>query len=301
MIRDGARIGLLVDDAIVVVENVERLMAEEGLSPLEATRKSMDQITGALVGIGLVLSAVFIPMAFLDGATGFIYRQFSATIVASMALSVLVAVILTPALCATMLKPIPKGHHAKETGFFGWFNRKFDQGNSGYQKAVRGILSRRMRFMGARARQLDGLRLLFEGHPRAGPEALTAARDQFLGEAAQSKLLANVRPNGQEDTPQFRIDIDAARAGAFGLSSADINAALSTAWGGQYIDDFIDRGRVKTSTAGRCATAKARWFRSAASPARVGALARRGSSATTACPRWRSTASGRPASARVTR
>ncbi|HYD84040.1 MAG TPA: efflux RND transporter permease subunit, partial [Opitutus sp.] len=139
-------IGLLVDDAIVVVENVERLMTEEGLSPLDATRKSMDQITGALVGIGLVLSAVFVPMAFLGGSTGVIYRQFSATIVAAMALSVLVAIVLTPALCATMLKPIQQGHHVREKGFFGWFNRLFDRGNARYQGAVRGILSRGKRF-----------------------------------------------------------------------------------------------------------------------------------------------------------
>jgi len=136
-----------VDDAIVVVENVERVMSEEGLSPREATRKSMDQITGALVGIGMVLSAVFVPMAFLGGSTGVIYRQFSATIVSAMALSVLVAIVLTPALCATMLKPVEKGHHASDRGFFGWFNRTFDQGNKTYQRAVAGILSRRKRFL----------------------------------------------------------------------------------------------------------------------------------------------------------
>src|SRR5690606_7147346 len=145
-------IGLLVDDAIVVVENVERIMAEEGLSPLEATYKSMDQITGALVGIGLVLSAVFVPMAFMDGSTGVIYRQFSATIVSAMGLSVLVAIVLTPALCATMLKPLPKGeHHVKHSGllgrFFGWFNRNFDKTSGKYQGGVRGILGRPGRFM----------------------------------------------------------------------------------------------------------------------------------------------------------
>ncbi|HEX8440336.1 efflux RND transporter permease subunit [Archangium sp.] len=366
-------IGLLVDDAIVVVENVERLMSEEGLSPIEATRKSMDQITGALVGIGLVLSAVFVPMAFLGGVTGVIYRQFSVTIVASMALSVLVAVVLTPALCATMLKPIAKGHHASDTGFFGWFNRQFDRGNARYQGAVRGILSRSRRFMltfaamvvlmgvlfarlptsflpsedqgflfsmvqtpvgatqertmkvierverhfledekatvaslftvqgfsfggsgqnsgiafinlkdwserkspelgvnavagramGALSQLKDALAFAFpppampelgtsagfvfylKDNLGLGHEALTAARDQFLGAAARSPLLANVRPNGQDDTPQFRVDVDVAKAGALGLSMADINATLSTAWGGQYIDDFIDRGRVK--------------------------------------------------------
>ena len=366
-------IGLLVDDAIVVVENVERLMSEEGLSPVEATRKSMDQITGALVGIGLVLSAVFVPMAFLGGVTGVIYRQFSVTIVASMALSVLVAVVLTPALCATMLQPIAKGHHASETGFFGWFNRQFDRGNARYQGAVRSILSRSRRFMlvfaamvvlmgvlfarlptsflpsedqgflfsmvqtpvgatqertmkvierveqhfledekatvaslftvqgfsfggsgqnsgiafinlkdwseresselgvnavagramGALSQIKDALAFAFpppampelgnsagfvfylKDNLGLGHEALTEARNQFLGAAAKSPLLANVRPNGQDDTPQFRVDVDVAKAGALGLSMADINATLSTAWGGQYIDDFIDRGRVK--------------------------------------------------------
>ncbi|WP_143440842.1 efflux RND transporter permease subunit, partial [Klebsiella pneumoniae] len=121
-------IGLLVDDAIVVVENVERVMEEEGLSPLEATRKSMGQIQGALVGIGLVLSAVFIPMAFFEGSTGAIYQQFSVTIVSAMVLSVLVALIFTPALCATMLKPIKKGGNIEKRGFFGWFNRSFQRG-----------------------------------------------------------------------------------------------------------------------------------------------------------------------------
>jgi len=366
-------IGLLVDDAIVVVENVERLMSEEGLSPVEATRKSMDQITSALVGIGVVLSAVFIPMAFLGGATGVIYRQFSVTIVTSMVLSVLVAIVLTPALCATLLKPIAKGHHVKETGFFGAFNRGFDKGNAGYQRVVRGILSRTKRFMlvfvvmvavmvalflrlpssflpsedqgflfalvqtpvgatqertmkvierverhfledqkdavaalfsvqgfsfggsgqnsgiafinlkdwserkspelgvnavagkgmGALSQIQDALAFAFpppavselgnsagfvfylKDNGGQGHEALTAARNQFLGAAAQNGLLANVRPNGQDDTPQFRIDVDVAKASALGLATAEINNTLSVAWGGQYIDDFIDRGRVK--------------------------------------------------------
>ena len=140
-------IGLLVDDAIVVVENVERLMSEEGLSPTEATRKSMRQITGALVAIGLVLSAVFVPMAFLDGATGVIYRQFSATIVSAMALSVLIAIVLTPALCATMLKPLKKGEHHDTNRFFRWFNDRFDRSAEQYRGAVRGMLARSGRFM----------------------------------------------------------------------------------------------------------------------------------------------------------
>jgi multidrug efflux pump len=362
-----------VDDAIVVVENVERLMREEGLSPVEATRKSMDQITGALVGIGLVLSAVFVPMAFLGGSIGVIYRQFSATIVSAMALSVLVAVVLTPALCATMLKPLDKGEHHAKRGFFGWFNRKFESGSTRYQAGVRGILARSGRFMAIFAALVVVMAVLFtrlpssflpaedqgyllsqvlapvgatqertmqsierlENHfleneqeavkavfsvqgfsfsgsgqnnglafvnlkhwserespelhadavagramgalmqikdafafafaPPAMPElgiatgfafflkdnaglghdALVAARNQFLGAAAQSQLLVNVRPNGQEDTPQFRIEVDKEKAAALGLSIADINDTLSAAWGGRYIDDFVDRGRVK--------------------------------------------------------
>ena len=371
-------IGLLVDDAIVVVENVERLMSEEGLSPLEATRKSMDQITGALVGIGVVLSAVFVPMAFMSGSSGVIYRQFTVTIVSAMALSVLVAIVLTPALCATLLKPLKKGEHHDSGGglfarFFGWFNRGFEKTNGKYQRGVRGILGRPWRFMAIFAVLALAMGLLFMRLPSAflpnedqgvlmatiqapvgatqertlqsiaklenhflknekdavesvfavqgfsfagsgqntgiafiklkdwserddpersveavagrgmaamsqikdavtfvfappampelgiatgysfylqdnagkGHEALIAARDKLLGLAAGSKLLANVRPNGQEDTPQLRIDVDVAKAGALGLSQDAINATLSAAWGGQYIDDFIDRGRVK--------------------------------------------------------
>ncbi|MBD8645366.1 multidrug efflux RND transporter permease subunit SmeE [Stenotrophomonas sp. CFBP 13724] len=370
-------IGLLVDDAIVVVENVERIMAEEGLSPLEATRKSMDQITGALVGIGLVLSAVFVPMAFMSGATGVIYRQFSATIVSAMGLSVLVAIVLTPALCATMLKPLKKGeHHVAHKGwsgrFFGGFNRGFDRSSEKYQRGVKGIIARPWRFMGIFAglalvmgilfvrlpssflpnedqgilmalvqtpvgatqeRTLEAMAKL-ENHfleneseaiesifavqgfsfagmgqnagmafvklkdwkdrndeqsvgaitgramgalgqikdafifafpPPAMPElgigsgytfflkdntgqgheALLNARNQLLGAAGQSKLLANVRPNGQEDTPQLRIDVDVEKANALGLNMTSINNTLATAWGSSYIDDFIDRGRVK--------------------------------------------------------
>jgi multidrug efflux pump len=140
-------IGLLVDDAIVVVENVERVMSEEGLPPKEATRKSMDQITGALVGIAMVLSAVFVPMAFFGGSVGVIYRQFSITLVSSMALSVLVAMTLTPALCATILKPVEKGHAMKRRGLFGLFNRVYDAGNVEYQRVVGGVLRRRRRSM----------------------------------------------------------------------------------------------------------------------------------------------------------
>jgi multidrug efflux pump len=366
-------IGLLVDDAIVVVENVERLMTEEGLSPKEAAHKSMDQITGALVGIGLVLSAVFIPMAFLGGATGVIYRQFSGTIVAAMGLSVLVAIVLTPALCATMLKPLHKGEHYGTRGFFGWFNRNFDRTGRWYQVGVRGILARPFLFftvflalvgamvmlflrlpsaflppedqgilfalvqtppgatqqrtlasieqieryfleketqaveslfgiqgfsfsgsgqnaglafiklkdweqrpgptlsagavagraMGAMMQMKDARAFAFPPPPvpelgqangyafflkdtiGLGHEALLAARNQLLGAAAQSKLLANVRPNGLEDTPQMRLKVDVKKAAALGVSIATINSTLATAWGGSYIDDYLDRGRVK--------------------------------------------------------
>jgi len=366
-------IGLLVDDAIVVVENVERVMSEEGLSPLEATRKSMDQITGALVGIGLVLAAVFVPMGFLTGSTGVIYRQFTATIVSAMGLSVLVAIVLTPALCATLLKPLKKGEHHGNTGFFGWFNRKFDEGNRRYQGFVGGMLRRGGRFlaiflgltlvmgflylrvpssflpdedqgvlftivqtpvgatqqrtqkvmeqveahylqnesehivstfavqgfsfagsgqnngmvfvnlkdwsertsaeagvqamvgraMGAFGQIKDamvfalapppvtelgttgGFNLYLKDGQGQGHEALMAARNQLLGLAGQSPLLMQVRPNGQEDTPQFRLDVDNDKASALGVSIAEINSTLSVAWGGRYIDDFVDRGRVK--------------------------------------------------------
>jgi multidrug efflux pump len=366
-------IGLLVDDAIVVVENVERIMSEEGLSPVEATRKSMGQITGALVGIGVVLSAVFVPMAFMEGSTGIIYQQFSATIVSAMALSVLVAIVLTPALCATMLKPLHKGEHHGTRGFFGWFNRKFERTSESYQRGVRGVINRprrllavflamcavallmfirlpssflpgedqgvlfalvqgptgstqqrtlgaldkieahflqnekdsvesvfsvqgfsfagsgqntgmafiklkdwedrpeaeqhadavAMRGMGAVMRIKEAM--AFVVSPPAMPELGTAsgftfflkddaghghadllnARNQLLGAASQSRLVVAVRPNGQEDTPQFRVDVDEARAAALGLSMDTVNSTLATAWGGRYIDDFIDRGRVK--------------------------------------------------------
>ncbi len=366
-------IGLLVDDAIVVVENVERLMSEEGLSPKEAAHKSMDQITGALVGIGLVLSAVFIPMAFLGGATGVIYRQFSGTIVAAMGLSVLVAIVLTPALCATMLTPLHKGEHHGTRGFFGWFNRSFDRTGRWYQGGVRVILARPLLFFVLFLALVGGMVLLFMRLPSAflppedqgilfalvqtppgatqqrtlgsierieryfleketqaveslfgiqgfsfsgsgqnagmafvklkdweerkspalsagavamramgalmqikdarafafppppvpelglangyafflkdnvglGHTALMAARNQFLGMAAQSKLLANVRPNGQEDTPQLRLKVDVQKAAALGVPMSTINGTLAVAWGGSYIDDYLDRGRVK--------------------------------------------------------
>ncbi|WP_454685355.1 multidrug efflux RND transporter permease subunit [Ancylobacter moscoviensis] len=140
-------IGILVDDAIVVVENVERIMAEDGLPPKEATRKAMGQITGAIVGITLVLTAVFVPMAFFPGAVGIIYQQFSLTMVVSILFSGFLALTLTPALCATLLKPIPKGHHEEKKGFFGWFNRGFDRVTSGYGGMVGAVTRRPGRYM----------------------------------------------------------------------------------------------------------------------------------------------------------
>ncbi|TGQ80429.1 efflux RND transporter permease subunit [Mesorhizobium sp. M8A.F.Ca.ET.207.01.1.1] len=364
-------IGLLVDDAIVVVENVERVMAEEGLPPKEATRKSMNEITGALIGIATVLSAVFVPMAFFGGSTGIIYRQFSVTIVSAMVLSVLVALVLTPALCATILRR-PKDH-ATQTGPFGWFNRMFDRGTTAYRDGSHGIINRGKRFlvvflaivvamgwmfarlpssflpeedqgilitsvqlpvgatqdrtervlkqvtdhylndekdavdgvftasgfgfggagqnvgigfvrlkdfsqrkspamaaqaiagraMGAFSKIRDaqvfalappaiqgfgntnGFDFYLQDVNGAGHDALIQTRNQLLGLAGQSKLLANTRPNGQEDQPQFSVDIDQEKASALGVSLADINNTLSSAWGSDYVNDFIDRGRVK--------------------------------------------------------
>jgi len=366
-------IGLLVDDAIVVVENVERVMAEEGLSPKEATRKSMGQIQGALVGIALVLSAVFIPMAFFGGSTGAIYRQFSITIVSAMILSVLVAMILTPALCATMLKPLQPGHENKK-GFFGWFNRMFEKSTHHYTDSVARILRSTGRYLVLYVVLVAGMALMFVRLPSSflpdedqgvllsmaqlpagatqertqkvldevndyyltkekdnvnsvftvngfgfsgrgqnvglafislknwderkgeenkvpaiagranaalsqirdamvfafnlpaivelgtatgfdfelidqanlGHEQLTQARNQLLGMTAQhADLLVGVRPNGLEDTPQFKIEVDQEKAQALGVSISDINTTLSSAWGGSYVNDFIDRGRVK--------------------------------------------------------
>jgi multidrug efflux pump len=366
-------IGLLVDDAIVVVENVERVMTEEGLSPKEATRKSMGQIQGALVGIAMVLSAVLLPMAFFGGSTGVIYRQFSITIVSAMALSVLVALIFTPALCATMLKAVPKGQpHAKNRGFFGWFNRKFDATVQGYERSVTHILRRKAPYLVAYLLIVVGMVWLFTRIPSAflpeedqgvlfaqvqtppgstaertqnvvndmrdyllkdeagavssvftvtgfnfagrgqssgmgfimlkpwdergssdtvakvaeraqqhftslrdalvfafappavmelgnatgfdiylqdqaggGHEKLMDARNKFLALAAQSKILSQVRPNGLSDEPQYQLQINDELIEALGVTVSDVNNTLSYALGGSYVNDFIDRGRVK--------------------------------------------------------
>ncbi|HAT3958799.1 efflux RND transporter permease subunit [Citrobacter freundii] len=367
-------IGLLVDDAIVVVENVERVMMEDNLPPKEATEKSMSQIQGALVGIAMVLSAVFIPMAFFGGSTGAIYRQFSITIVSAMTLSVLVALILTPALCATLLKPVSAEHHEKKSGFFGWFNAKFDHSVNHYTNSVSGIVRKTGRYLVVYLIIVIGMAVLFMRLPtsflpeedqgvfmtmiqlpagatqertqkvldqvtqyyltnekanvesvftvngfsfsgqgqnsglafvslkpwdeRSGEEnsveaviaratrafsqirdglvfpfnmpaivelgtatgfdfelidqgglghtALTQARNQLLGMVAKHPdLLVRVRPNGLEDTPQFKLDVDQEKAQALGVSLSDINETISASLGGYYVNDFIDRGRVK--------------------------------------------------------
>jgi multidrug efflux pump len=368
-------IGLLVDDAIVVVENVERVMAEEGLSPLEATRRSMDQITGALVGVAMVLSAVFVPMAFFGGTTGVIYRQFSVTIVSAMVLSVGVALVLTPALCATLLRPAPRGSHGGHGGggIFGPFNRAVDRVTARYGAWVGGMLRRSGRSMlvylglagvlgvvfmrlptsfvpeedqgvlmvmvqlPAGATQERTLKVMEQverhfasneqatvasvftvtgfglsssgqnsgmgfirlkdwsertdaGHSVAaiqrramvalggikdasvfalappsipgmgssagfsmelldlngqGQDKLQAAARQIVQRAAGEPLLQGVRLTAPDETAQYVLDIDHAKAGALGVSISDLNNVLSTAWGGSYVNDFIDRGRVK--------------------------------------------------------
>ncbi len=365
-------IGLLVDDAIVVVENVERVMEEEHLSPKDATIKSMSEITGALVGIATVLSAVFVPMAFFGGSVGIIYRQFSVTIVTAMMLSVIVALVLTPALCATLLKPT--NHGAKQKGVFGWFNRGFERTTNGYHRGAAGMIARPLRFMlvflvigGSMAylfyrlpssfipdedqgilltsvqmpvgatqdrtlRVLDqvsahyrekekdlvdgvltvagfgfggegqnvglafvrlkpfeervgkqataqaiagramgafrsikdgmvfalappaiqgfgntaGFDFYLQDVAGAGHAKLMETRNQLLGLAGRSPSLSGTRPNGQEDTPQYSIEIDQEKASALTLSLGDVNATLSAAWGSAYVNDFIDRGRVKS-------------------------------------------------------
>ncbi len=372
-------IGLLVDDAIVVVENVERIMSEEGLSPLEATRKSMDQITSALVGIGLVLSAVFGPMMFFAGSTGVIYRQFSVTIIASMLLSVVVALVLTPVLCASLLKRVPKGHQPAEGGvwflrpFFRWFDRLFFRARERYIRLVGQSLSRKLRYLVIFLLIVGALALLFRRMPTAylpdedqgillvqamlpanatleqtekvmggikdyflnqekdaaqscmtisgmnfagrgqnagmafvmlkdwklrdrpelkvgavagramgefsrirnamvfafappavaelgmskgfdfqlldrgglGHAELMAARNQLLGMAAKDPALAKVRPNGLEDVPEYRIDVDWEKAGALGVPITSIHDTISAAFGSAYVNDFIQGGRVK--------------------------------------------------------
>jgi HAE1 family hydrophobic/amphiphilic exporter-1 len=372
-------IGLLVDDAIVVVENVERVMSEEGLPPREATRRSMEQITSALVGIGLVLSAVFGPMIFFPGSTGIIYRQFSITVIASMLLSVLVALVLTPVLCASLLRPVAKGHEAAETGirvlqpFFLAFDRVFNRLRDLYAAYVGRIIGRRLRFVlvyvvivatmsvlylrmptdylpdedqgllltmvqlpmgstleqteavleevrrhylvdqaeavescmtvsgfgfsgqgqsqamafvklrdwelrsrpdlsaahvaGTAMRALSGQRgalvyafpppavvelgiatgfdLMLQDRAGIGHANLTQARNQLLGMAATDPRLMRVRPNGMDDVPQYKIDIDWEKAGALGVPVSAVQSYLATAFGSAYVGDFVQGGRVK--------------------------------------------------------
>ena len=370
-------IGLLVDDAIVVVENVERVMVEEHLDPVAATEKSMKQISGALVGITSVLTAVFVPMAFFAGTTGVIYRQFSITLVTAMILSLIVALTFTPALCATLLKqhdPNKAESNNIFARFFRWFNSSFEKLSVKYQGGVnrmthhkvfsgvvyllviaglvglykalpssflpdedQGVVMTLVQlppsaslertdkvittmtdyFMNKEKEHVEsiftvsgfsftgvgqnaglafiklkdwserttpesqigaiiqrgmalnmivkdasyimplqlpampelgvsaGFNIQLKDASGQGHEKLIAARNAILGMAAQDKRLAGVRPNGQEDTPQYQINIDQAQAGAMGVSIADINTTMSMAWGGTYINDFVDRGRVK--------------------------------------------------------
>src|SRR5471030_573446 len=364
-------IGLLVDDAIVVVENVERLIAQEKLSPVEATRKAMKQITGALVGITTVLIAVFIPMAFFSGSTGAIYRQFSITIVAAMLLSVFLALTLTPALCATLLRRSDVEHHEKR-GVLGWFNRVLARGTDRYSTGVLRVVGKPMRYLviyaliagvvvllftklpssylpeedqgiiitsisapvgtpsaktletvklveayylglpqvdkiimltgfsfngsgqnnalafvklkdwstrrgkdgqaasiilhanmhfatAARDAQIFALNppaiqelgaqsgLDFELEDRAGQghDKLMAARRELIALAGSNSLLAGMRPGGLDDTPQFHVDIDREKASALGLSVADVNDTLGTAFGSTYVNNYVDTGRIQ--------------------------------------------------------
>jgi multidrug efflux pump len=367
-------IGLLVDDAIVVVENVERIMSEEGLAPKEATIRSMSEITGALVGVALVLAAVFLPMAFIGGSTGVIYRQFSITIVSAMVLSILVALILTPALCATLLKPVERGHREQSRGFFGWFNRAFTATVARYQASLGRVIARPLpalilygvlivaliglfgrlptaflpiedqgsmiglytlpvgatqprtvavgkqieheflvnekgniealftvagfnfsgngqnlgqafihlsdwkdrpgernsasaiaqRVTRALSQEVhdgqvyilvppavpglgssSGFDLQLEDRGGLGHDRLVMAQGQLLGLAAKDPILAGVRPNNQPDTPQLHLDIDQTKATALGLNLGDIDDTFATAWGSEFLNNFVDRGRVK--------------------------------------------------------
>ena len=364
-------IGIVVDDAIVVVENVERIMSEEGLPPLEATRKAMSQISGAIIGVTVVLIAVFIPLAFFSGSVGNIYRQFSVVMATSIAFSAFLALSLTPALCATLLKPVEAGHHHEKRGFFGWFNRHFSRGAKRYEGFVSRMLRRTGRsaivyllllgvvgvlylrlpsgflpnedqgniivnvqlppgatqqrslavmeqvenFMlkqpevasmvgvlgfsfsgqgqnaalafvtlkpwderkeagnsasalaGRAFGALSGIRdaFIYPLSPPAIPElgtgtgfkfmlqdragnsheALVAARNMVLGMASKDPALAQVRPNGIEDAPQLRLEIDRDKANALGVSFAAINQTISANLGSAYINDFPNSGRLQ--------------------------------------------------------
>ncbi|WP_275157470.1 efflux RND transporter permease subunit [Citrobacter koseri] len=255
-------IGLLVDDAIVVVENVERIMRDEGLPAREATEKSMGEIAGALVAIALVLSAVFLPMAFFGGSTGVIYRQFSVTIISAMLLSVVVALTLTPALCGSILSHTAP--HKK--GFFGIFNRFYSRTEQGYQRGVLHVLRRSVSVMGVYALLCGAMALAMWKLPGsflptedqgeimvqytlpAGAtdrDTLLQMRNQLIAQANQSDILHAVRANDLPQMPQLQVDIDSNKAVSLGLGLSDVTSTLSSAWGGTYVNDFIDRGRVK--------------------------------------------------------
>jgi len=364
-------IGIVVDDAIVVVENVERIMSEEGLPPLQATRKAMGQISGAIVGVTVVLISVFVPLAFFAGSVGNIYRQFSVVMVASIGFSAFMALSLTPALCATLLKPVQAGHHLERKGFFGWFNRGFKRTSQGYESLVARMLRQALRYlviyaaiigvvvwvylrlpssflpaedqgnmivnvqlppgatqertravmeqveafilkqpevesmvavlgfsfsgqgqnaalafvtlkdwdqrrkpensaqalagrafgalMGVRDAfifplspppipelgQASGFNFRLQDRSGAGHDALVAARNQLLGMASQSKILAQVRPDGLEDAPQLQIDIDRDKAAALGVDFGSISASIGTALGSAYVNDFPSAGRLQ--------------------------------------------------------
>lgn len=233
-------IGILVDDAIVVVENVERIMAEEGLSPKAATQKAMRQITGAILGITLVLSCVFIPMAFFPGSTGIIYRQFSLTMVVSILFSAFLALSLTPALCATFLKPIPKGHHEKR-GIGGWFNRKFDSLTNGYTKTATGTAKRAGRMMVIYLALVAGLGYLFINLPSAfvpdEDQGFLIVDIQGPPEASANRTLASIK---QIETI-FKADPavkDIVAIQGFSFSGNGANAALAFV----TLKDWSERG-----------------------------------------------------------
>ena len=364
-------IGIVVDDAIVVVENVERIMSEEGLPPLEATRKAMGQISGAIIGVTVVLISVFVPLAFFAGSVGNIYRQFAAVMVTSISFSAFLALSLTPALCATLLKPVEAGHHHEKKGFFGWFNRGFTRTAKSYEGLVARLLKRAARYLiiyaaiigvvaviyarlptsflpaedqgtmlvnvqlppgatlertrgvieqveafilkqpevqsmvgvlgfsfsgqgqnaalafvtlkdwserkgkgqsaqdiagrafGALAGVRDavifplspppipelgnasGFTFRLQDRSSAGHDALLGARNQLLGMAAKSAVLAQVRPDGLEDAPQLQIEIDRDKTNALGVSFDAINASLSTSLGSSYVNDFPNQGRLQ--------------------------------------------------------
>jgi hydrophobe/amphiphile efflux-1 (HAE1) family protein len=366
-------IGLLVDDAIVVVENVERVMEEDKLSPKEATRKSMGEITGALVGIAMVLSAVFLPMAFFSGSTGVIYRQFSVAIVSAMTLSVLTALVFTPSLCATLLRPRVAEAHERERGFFGLFNRLYDRMTRGYARGLSEVTRRRGRYLlvylaiviamgflfvrvhksflpdedegilfgqvtappgaaseqtqsalneardyflkneknlvsgvftvngfsfgghgqnaglifvrlkpwserpgkqnsvfalAARANQhfhqirgaivvafappaalelgnASGFDFELEDRGNIGHQALMQARGQLMAIASKDPAIGLIRPNGLDDEPQYKLDIDWEKVSALGLSIGDVNDTLGAGWGSAFVNQFVDRNRVK--------------------------------------------------------